>query len=53
MRKGEQGQTFHPKMIKEVEKFLEPGDQGYLLYRGKEQPYGENIKVMNFETYLS
>lgn len=45
-------ETFHPKMIKSLEGFLEKNDQGFLVYRGKDQPYQE-ISVVNFETYLS
>ncbi|MCK4869678.1 MAG: ATP-binding protein [Gammaproteobacteria bacterium] len=45
-------QTFRPKMAKELEKFLEPGDVGYLLYNGKQQPFADNIRVLNYQDYL-
>lgn len=31
---------------------MEPGDKVYLLYRGEEVPYLEDIKVLSYEAYL-
>jgi predicted AAA+ superfamily ATPase len=45
-------ETFHPKMVKSIEGLMEPGDKGYLLYRGEGVPYLEDIKVMSYEAYL-
>lgn len=33
--------SFHPRMLKAVEQFLEKGDQAKLIYRGEPFPYGE------------
>ncbi len=45
-------QTFQPKMLQVVEQFIGNNDKGYLLYRGKNWPYQQNIQVMNFQDYL-
>lgn len=45
-------ETFHPKMVKSIEGLMESGDKGYLLYRGEEVPYLEDIKVLSYEAYL-
>jgi predicted AAA+ superfamily ATPase len=44
--------TFHPKMISAVENLLEKDDKGYLLYMGKQYPYSEPIKIINYKDYL-
>jgi len=45
-------ETFHPKMVKSIEALMEPGDTGHLLYRGKEVPYLDAVKVLNYQKYL-
>ncbi len=45
--------SFKPKMISSTEKFLEPNDTGYLLFRGKEFQYKPNIKIWNYKDYLN
>lgn len=45
-------ETFRPKMTATIEKFLEPGDKGYLLYNGEKVPFVSNIEVINYKTYL-
>ncbi|MGD9152529.1 MAG: ATP-binding protein [Gammaproteobacteria bacterium] len=46
------GETFHPRMIKAIEDLLKPNDHGYLLYNGKDIPYTEQIKILNYKNYL-
>lgn len=46
------GETFTPKMTKEIEKFKEANSTGYLLYRGKSTAYLPNIHVLNYQEYL-
>ncbi len=46
------GETFKPMMVNALEEFMEKGDQGYLLYRGKEFPYDKRIRVMNYQDYF-
>jgi len=45
-------ETFHPKMVKALESIREKQDKSYLIYRGKDLPYTEDVKVLNFATYL-
>lgn len=44
--------TFHPRMLKSIEIFLEKEDKAYLLYRGDNLPYSEQIEVLNYQSYL-
>jgi len=45
--------TFTPRMIHEMEKFIAPVDQGYLLYNGQAVPYhNKNIKIINYAEYI-
>lgn len=46
------GETFTPKMTREIEKLLNAQSSGYLLYRGQAVPYLSNVSVMNYKTYL-
>lgn len=45
-------ESFHPKMIKAMESFIDPSDKGYLLYKGKTVPYHGNIKIQHYADYL-
>jgi uncharacterized protein len=44
--------TFNPKMIKQVDKILEKGDRGFLLYNGKSMLYGDGLIINNYKDYL-
>lgn len=46
------GETFRPMMVSALNSFMEKGDQGYLLYRGKEFSYDENIRILNYQNYF-
>lgn len=46
-------ETFHPRMLQSLNTFLNPSNQGFLVYRGKNLPYQENIEVINYESYLN
>lgn len=46
------GETFTPKMTKEIEKFKDQATTGYLLYRGKTLPYLSSVYVQNYQDYL-
>lgn len=46
------GETFRPKMLKNVEEFIGENDHAYLVYKGKAQPYLDNIEILNYESYL-
>lgn len=46
------GETFTPKMTKEIEKFKEKNTTGYLLYRGKTLKYLSDVHVLNYKDYL-
>ena len=35
-----------------IKQFLEPQDQGFLLYNGEDYSYKDNIKVINYTSYL-
>jgi len=45
--------TFHPRMVKQITKFMTKDHRGYLLYTGKSLPYHSNIKILNYKDYLS
>jgi hypothetical protein len=47
------GKSFSSKMTSSIEKFLEPKDIGYLLFRGEEFQYKHNVKVLNYKDYLN
>ena len=44
--------TFKIKMADGIKQFLEPQDQGFLLYNGEDYSYKDNIKVINYTSYL-
>jgi uncharacterized protein len=46
------GETFTPRMTKEIEKLKGQNTRGYLLYRGKTIPYLPEVNVMNYKEYL-
>ena len=46
------GETFRPRMTKAIENLLEPNDNGYLLYNGKNIPFAKQIKILNYKNYL-
>lgn len=45
--------TFRDKMINNMEKFIEPGDSGYLLYNGKKLPGYDHINIINYTNYFT
>lgn len=45
--------TFHSKMLKGIETFIDTNDSGYLLYNGKTLPKRNAVTVMNIKDYLS
>lgn len=46
------GETFTPRMTKEIEKFNDQNTTGYLLYRGQTITYLPNVHVLNYQEYL-
>lgn len=46
------GETFTPRMTKEIEKLSDNNTTGYLLYRGTTMPYLPNVHVWNYQEYL-
>ena len=44
--------TSKTSMFETIKKIIEPKDNGYLLYNGKEFAYAKNIKSINYKTYL-
>jgi hypothetical protein len=40
-------------MLLAIKKYISDEDKGYLLYRGEEFPYKDNIKIINYTDYLS
>lgn len=47
------GETFSLRMTKAMETFWEPRDKGFVLYRGKKQPYSKEISVMHYLDYFN
>lgn len=45
-------QTFKSLMTKPIEAFIGKKEMGYLLYQGKDFPYKNNVKILNYERYL-
>jgi len=45
-------ETFRVRMTKPIEKLMEENDIGYLLYEGKETPYDDRIRILNYTDYL-
>ncbi len=45
-------ETFKPAMISGIEKTKAIGDLGYLLYRGKNMKFVDDIKIINYSTYF-
>lgn len=46
------GETFRSKMLASMIQFMQNGDSGYLLYRGKPVKAEKSIKIMNYQDYL-
>ena len=46
------GETFTPRMTKEIEKLNDQNSTCYLLYRGKTLTYLPGIYVMNYQEYF-
>lgn len=44
--------TFKPRMVKPMESILRENDTAYLLFKGDEFPYTENVKVWPYWKYL-
>jgi len=47
------GATFKSSMIEPIKIIFEKGDQGYLLYAGEAFPYAGEIKILNYQHYLT
>lgn len=45
-------ETFKSAMVDTLESFIEKNDTAYLLYRGRNFPYGEKIQVLNYKNYF-
>ncbi|TAK64413.1 MAG: DUF4143 domain-containing protein [Bacteroidetes bacterium] len=45
-------ETFRPEMVKALEQFKGNVEQGFLLYKGKEIRYTEDIRVVHYSDYL-
>ena len=46
------GETFKPKMTAHIENLKSENDRGYLVYSGKDQPYENNIEILNYAKFL-
>ena len=44
--------TFRPEMVRALSQLKKKGEQGYLLYKGKELELYPDIKILNYKTYL-
>ena len=44
--------TFRPEMVRALSQLKNKGDQGYLLYKGKELELYPDIKILNYKSYL-
>lgn len=44
--------TFKPQMLKPVFTFMQPGDQGILIYTGQTRNYDTNVDLMNYQYFL-
>ncbi len=45
-------ETFHPRMSKTLDKFLEKGDKGLVIYQGKARQH-DPVTVVNYKDYLT
>ena len=45
-------ETFRPQMTSSIEKMMNKGDKGFLLYKGEALRYGGEVRVMNYADYL-
>jgi len=45
-------ETFRPQMTTAIETLIEPEDNGFVIYNGKDIPYTGNIKILNYKNYL-
>ena len=45
--------TIKIRMLDTINKYIESKDRGFLLYNGKEFPYKDNIKIINYADYLN
>lgn len=46
-------ETFKPSMVKTMESLLMAQDQTYLLYRGEQFAYTENISILPYSKFLN
>lgn len=44
--------TFTPKMLKPLERLIEPKTTGYLIYSGENLPFKKNIHIINYLDFL-
>ena len=44
--------TFHPRMMRGIEKLIPQEDKGYLIYQGENFPYYPPLSVRNVEDFL-
>lgn len=44
--------TFRSEMVRTLSQFKKKGEQGYLLYKGKELELYPDIKILNYKSYL-
>lgn len=44
--------TFRADMARSLQQFLQKGENGFVLYQGKEIPFTKEISVMNYSQYL-
>lgn len=45
--------TFRPQMARTLKKTLATQQMGYLVYRGKNMPYGEPVSIINYADFLA
>ncbi len=44
--------SFSPRMLAPIKTIQEENDKIFLLYRGKEFPYSDNVNIINYQKYL-
>ncbi|MFA5834935.1 MAG: ATP-binding protein [Bacteroidota bacterium] len=45
--------TFRPEMANSIRQLLRKGEKGFVLYQGKDIPFGKDIFVLKYSKYLS
>jgi len=46
-------ETFRPEMVKPIEQIKKKDEHGFLVYRGRDLDYTQNLKILNYSRYLA